>query len=93
MLFSSRAYSSSTSCSSGVRVSEPDGAEVCDAERWCVVEDVSVAIVSFSKLENLCRCMDGLYVNMCGWCYSGVYLQRGRCGQGLRIYRVKGGEL
>lgn len=30
---SSRAYSSSTSCSRGVRVSVGDGAEFCDVER------------------------------------------------------------
>lgn len=48
MLFNSRAYSSSTSCSSGVRVSEPDGAEVWEVERL-FVEGVSVAIVIVPK--------------------------------------------
>jgi hypothetical protein len=74
MLFSSRAYSSSTSCSSGVRVSEPGGPEVWDVERWCVVDGVSVAIMSIPKLENGCRCIEGLYANVCGWCCSGVCL-------------------
>jgi hypothetical protein len=84
MLFSRRAYSSSTSCSSGVRVSEPDGAEVCDVERWCVAEGVSVAIVSIPKLENGCRCGCLVYEYVVGVVAGFVYNTRRR-RRGLRI--------